>query len=102
NNFLDTKELENGRCGAKFKSLKPILNDIDKKKFPALTNGKINLKIHCTAIFGDEIFISFDDGNYTQIPNSKPFFKEFSIGKHSVKCLDNYSNLSVANFEIIN
>ena len=100
NNFLDTKELENGRCGAKFKSLKPILNDIDKKKFPALTDGKINLKIHCTAIFGDEIFVAFDENDYIKMQNSKPFFKEFSIGQHSVKCLDSYSNLTRANFEI--
>ncbi|MBP5779585.1 MAG: penicillin-binding protein 1C [Campylobacter sp.] len=100
NNFLDTKELENGRCGAKFKSLPPILNDLDKKKFQSQNSEKINLKIHCTAIFGDEIFISFDDGNYTQVPNSTPFFKEFNIGKHSIKCLDNYSNLTIANFEV--
>ena len=101
NKILDTKELENGKCGAKFKSLAPILNDLDGKKFGVLQNQKINLKISCTAIFGDEIFIAIDEEKYTKMPNQKPFFKEFSAGKHSIKCLDNYSNLSVANFEIV-
>ena len=60
---------------------------------------------HCARVLrlkvGDEIFIAFDKDDYEQMPNSKPFFKEFGVGIHSLKCLDKYSNLSVANFEVV-
>lgn len=98
--YLSRNDLENGICANKFKQTKPILNDIDDKIF--YTSDKLKLEISCTAVFGDEIYISIDQNKYTKKSNAKPFFVEFESGFHEIKCLDEYSNLTTAKFEVKN
>lgn len=96
--YLSRNDLENGVCANKFKQIRPILNDIDGKVFQ--NNNNFKLEITCTAVFGDEIYISIDEQKYTKKPNAKAFFERFVSGEHTIKCLDEYSNLSEAKFEL--
>lgn len=97
NGYLNQNDIKNTPCFNEFSSIRPVLNEIDGKNYK--TDKKLlRLKISCTAVFGDEVFISIDDEKYISFPNGKDIFYSFKKGAHTIKCLDIYSNLSVAEF----
>ncbi|CZE51463.1 penicillin-binding protein 1C [Campylobacter geochelonis] len=98
--YITQDEVKNSRCFYKFQEIKPLISNLDKTII-SLNGANSRLGIKCTAILGDEIYIKFDDENFKKVKNAKTIFKSFDIGKHEVLCLDENSNLSTFEFEVV-
>ena len=76
-----------GRCAAKFAAVKPVLNDINAKTYETGADGFLRLKVQCTAVFGERVYIRLSGGSREFIAlNSTAFTRENSAdldSKHS-------------------
>ena len=76
-----------GRCAAKFAAVKPVLNDINAKTYETGADGFLRLKVQCTAVFGERVYIRLSGGSREFIAlNSTAFTGENSAdldSKHS-------------------
>ncbi len=76
-----------GRCAAKFAAVKPVLNDINAKTYETGADGTLRLKVQCTAVFGERVYIRLSGGSREFIAlNSTAFTGENSADldyKHS-------------------
>ncbi|MDA3047309.1 transglycosylase domain-containing protein [Campylobacter sp. JMF_08 NE1] len=102
NGIIDANTTKNGRCKDKFASIAPALSDIDGKIYEVSDSGEINLSASCTAVFGDEIFISVNNSPYEAKKNGENFMLNLSPGEYELSCLDENANFSVAKFRVKN
>ncbi|MDA3049150.1 transglycosylase domain-containing protein [Campylobacter sp. JMF_15 NE4] len=102
NGIIDANTTKNGRCKDKIASIAPALSDIDGKIYEVSDNAEINLSASCTAVFGDEIFISVNNGAYEAKKNGENFMLNLSAGEYELSCLDENANFSVAKFRVKN
>lgn len=96
NGLILEDELKNSRCD--FTNIAPIFNSLDNKTY--FVDDELNLKISCLAIFGKDVYISIDDKPYFKKRNNEEFYFKFKSGIHKLECLDTYSNLTTAKFEV--
>ncbi|WP_241517634.1 penicillin-binding protein 1C [Campylobacter blaseri] len=97
--YLSKNDIENSRCFYRFKEIKPLISNIDKKII-SLNNENVRVGIKCTAILGDEIYLKFDDEEFKKYSNSQTVFKTFNLGLHNISCLDENSNLTEFEFDV--
>ncbi|WP_298756311.1 transglycosylase domain-containing protein [uncultured Campylobacter sp.] len=77
--LLDPQKVRVGRCAAKFAAVKPVLNDINAKTYETGADGTLRLKIQCTAVFGERVYIRLSGGSREFIAlNSAAFTGENS------------------------
>ncbi|WP_297959311.1 transglycosylase domain-containing protein [uncultured Campylobacter sp.] len=85
--LVDPQKVRAGRCAAKFAAVKPVLNDINAKTYETGADGTLRLKIQCTAVFGERVYIRLSGGSREFIAlNSTAFTRENSTdldSKHS-------------------
>ncbi len=85
--LLDPQKVRTGRCAAKFSAVKPVLNDINAKTYETGEDGTLRLKVQCTAVFGERVYIRLSGGSREFIAlNSTAFTGENSTdldSKHS-------------------
>ena len=85
--LLDPQKVRTGRCAAKFAAVKPVLNDINAKTYETGEDGTLRLKVQCTAVFGERVYIRLSGGSREFIAlNSTAFTGENSTdldSKHS-------------------
>lgn len=85
--LLDPQKVRTGRCAAKFSAVKPVLNDINAKTYETGEDGTLRLKVQCTAVFGERVYIRLSGGSREFIAlNSTAFTGENSAdldSKHS-------------------
>lgn len=85
--LVDPQKVRTGRCAAKFAAVKPVLNDINAKTYEASADGTLRLKVQCTAVFGERVYIRLNGGSREFISlNSTAFTGENSAdldSKHS-------------------
>nr|WP_314378222.1 transglycosylase domain-containing protein [uncultured Campylobacter sp.] len=85
--LLDPQKVRAGRCAAKFAAVKPVLNDINAKTYETGADGTLRLKVQCTAVFGERVYIRLSGGSREFIAlNSTAFTGENSTdldSKHS-------------------
>nr|WP_298786176.1 transglycosylase domain-containing protein [uncultured Campylobacter sp.] len=85
--LVDPQKVRAGRCAAKFAAVKPVLNDINAKIYETGADGTLRLKIQCTAVFGERVYIRLSGGSREFIAlNSTAFTGENSAdldSKHS-------------------
>jgi len=85
--LLDPQKVRTGRCAAKFSAVKPVLNDINAKTYETGEDGTLRLKVQCTAVFGERVYIRLSGGSREFIVlNSTAFTGENSTdldSKHS-------------------
>ena len=85
--LVDPQKVRTGRCAAKFAAVKPVLNDINAKTYEAGADGTLRLKVQCTAVFGERVYIRLSGGSREFIAlNSTAFTGENSAdldSKHS-------------------
>lgn len=85
--LLDPQKVRAGRCAAKFAAVKPVLNDINAKTYETGADGTLRLKVQCTAVFGERVYIRLSSGSREFIAlNSTAFTGENSAdldSKHS-------------------
>nr|WP_315002752.1 transglycosylase domain-containing protein [uncultured Campylobacter sp.] len=85
--LLDPQKVRAGRCAAKFAAVKPVLNDINAKTYETGADGFLRLKVQCTAVFGERVYIRLSGGSREFIVlNSTAFTRENSADldfKHS-------------------
>nr|WP_299084928.1 transglycosylase domain-containing protein [uncultured Campylobacter sp.] len=85
--LLDPQKVRAGRCAAKFAAVKPVLNDINAKTYETGADGFLRLKVQCTAVFGERVYIRLSGGSREFIAlNSTAFTGENSANldsKHS-------------------
>ena len=85
--LVDPQKVRAGRCAAKFAAVKPVLNDINAKTYEAGADGTLQLKVQCTAVFGERVYIRLSGGSREFIAlNSTAFTGENSAdldSKHS-------------------
>ena len=85
--LVDPQKVRAGRCAAKFAAVKPVLNDINAKTYETGADGTLRLKIQCTAVFGERVYIRLSGGSREFIAlNSTAFTGENSTdldSKHS-------------------
>lgn len=85
--LVDPQKVRAGRCAAKFAAVKPVLNDINAKTYETGEDGFLRLKVQCTAVFGERIYIRLSGGSREFIAlNSTAFTGENSTdldSKHS-------------------
>ncbi|MDA3052673.1 transglycosylase domain-containing protein [Campylobacter sp. JMF_01 NE2] len=102
NGIIDANTTKNGRCKDKFAQISPALSDIDGKIYEVGDSGEINLSASCTAVFGDEIFISVNNSPYEAKKNGENFMLNLGAGEYELSCLDENANFSVAKFRVKN
>jgi len=61
--LVDPQKVRAGRCAAKFAAVKPVLNDINAKTYETGANGTLRLKVQCTAVFGERVYIRLSGGS---------------------------------------
>nr|WP_314868519.1 transglycosylase domain-containing protein [uncultured Campylobacter sp.] len=77
--LVDPQKVRAGRCAAKFAAVKPVLNDINAKTYETGEDGTLRLKIQCTAVFGERVYIRLNGGSREFIAlNSTAFTGENS------------------------
>lgn len=85
--LVDSQKVRAGRCAAKFAAVKPVLNDINAKTYETGADGTLRLKVQCTAVFGERVYIRLSGGSREFIAlNSTAFTGENSTdldSKHS-------------------
>ena len=85
--LLDPQKVRAGRCATKFAAVKPVLNDINAKTYETGADGTLRLKVQCTAVFGERVYIRLSGGSREFIAlNSTAFTGENSAdldSKHS-------------------
>ena len=85
--LVDPQKVRTGRCAAKFAAVKPVLNDINAKTYETGADGTLRLKVQCTAVFGERVYIRLSGGSREFIAlNSTAFTGENSTdldSKHS-------------------
>ena len=85
--LVDPQKVRAGRCAAKFAAVKPVLNDINAKTYETGVDGTLRLKVQCTAVFGERVYIRLSGGSREFIAlNSTAFTGENSTdldSKHS-------------------
>ena len=85
--LVDPQKVRAGRCAAKFAAVKPVLNDINAKTYETGADGFLRLKVQCTAVFGERVYIRLSGGSREFIAlNSIAFAGENSTdldSKHS-------------------
>ena len=85
--LVDPQKVRAGRCAAKFAAVKPVLNDINAKTYETGADGFLRLKVQCTAVFGERVYIRLSGGSREFIAlNSTAFTGENSTdldSKHS-------------------
>ena len=85
--LVDPQKVRTGRCAAKFAAVKPVLNDINAKTYETGADGFLRLKVQCTAVFGERVYIRLSGGSREFIAlNSTAFTGENSAdldSKHS-------------------
>ncbi|WP_291937239.1 transglycosylase domain-containing protein [Campylobacter sp.] len=85
--LVDPQKVRAGRCAAKFAAVKPVLNDINAKTYETGADGFLRLKVQCTAVFGERVYIRLSGGSREFIVlNSTAFTGENSTdldSKHS-------------------
>nr|WP_314380422.1 transglycosylase domain-containing protein [uncultured Campylobacter sp.] len=85
--LVDPQKVRAGRCAAKFAAVKPVLNDINAKTYETGADGFLRLKVQCTAVFGERVYIRLSGGSREFIAlNSTAFTEENSADldfKHS-------------------
>ena len=102
--LVDPQKVRAGRCAAKFAAVKPVLNDINAKTYETGADGFLRLKVQCTAVFGERVYIRLSGGSREFIAlNSTAFTGENSTDldfEHSsVAQQDNLKqNLAQQNF----
>ena len=85
--LVDPQKVRTGRCAAKFAAVRPVLNDINAKTYETGADGTLRLKVQCTAVFGERVYIRLSGGSREFITlNSTAFTGENSTdldSKHS-------------------
>lgn len=85
--LVDPQKVRAGRCAAKFAAVEPVLNDINAKTYETGADGFLRLKVQCTAVFGERVYIRLSGGSREFIAlNSTAFTGENSAdlnSKHS-------------------
>ena len=77
--LVDPQKVRTGRCATKFAAVKPVLNDINAKTYETGANGFLRLKVQCTAVFGERVYIRLSGGSREFIAlNSTAFTRENS------------------------
>nr|WP_315008770.1 transglycosylase domain-containing protein [uncultured Campylobacter sp.] len=77
--LIDPQKVRAGRCAAKFAAVKPVLNDINAKNYETGVDGFLRLKVQCTAVFGERVYIRLSGGSREFIAlNSTAFTGENS------------------------
>ncbi|WP_299227263.1 transglycosylase domain-containing protein [uncultured Campylobacter sp.] len=77
--LVDPQKVRAGRCAAKFAAVKPVLNDINAKTYETGADGFLRLKVQCTAVFGERVYIRLSGGSREFIVlNSTAFTRENS------------------------
>jgi len=77
--LIDPQKVRAGRCAAKFAAVKPVLNDINAKTYETGADGFLRLKVQCTAVFGERVYIRLSGGSREFIAlNSTAFTGENS------------------------
>ena len=61
--LVDPQKVRAGRCAAKFAAVKPVLNDINAKTYETGEDGTLRLKVQCTAVFGERVYIRLSGGS---------------------------------------
>ncbi|AKT92627.1 transglycosylase domain-containing protein [Campylobacter gracilis] len=61
--LIDLQKVRAGRCAAKFVAVKPVLNDINAKTYETGADGTLRLKVQCTAVFGERVYIRLSGGS---------------------------------------
>ncbi|MFR8442014.1 MAG: hypothetical protein ACLVCW_09860, partial [Campylobacter sp.] len=61
--LVDPQKVREGRCAAKFAAVKPVLNDINAKTYETGADGSLRLKVQCTAVFGQNVYLKISGGN---------------------------------------
>ena len=60
--LVDPQKVRAGRCAAKFAAVKPVLNDINAKTYETGADGFLRLKVQCTAVFGQNVYLKISGG----------------------------------------
>jgi len=102
--LVDPQKVRAGRCAAKFAAVKPVLNDINAKTYETGADGFLRLKVQCTAVFGERVYIRLSGGSREFIAlNSTAFtgenFTDLDFEHSSAAQQDNLKqNLAQQNF----
>jgi len=101
NQIIALDDLNNSECAQKFVSLKPLIaSPAENAEFIAPDNNSSRVKVQCYAIFGEEIWVKIDDGEYQKIKNAQDFQLNLPLGRHKIGCLDENANFSQTEFSV--
>ncbi|QKF64721.1 penicillin-binding protein 1C [Campylobacter corcagiensis] len=94
NAFITSDDLKQSPCFGYFKDIKPLIAYPANRSKMSSFYGKINTK--CISFLGDEVYIKVDDEKYEKFRSGSEIVLNLSSGFHTIKCLDEYSNLATS------
>ena len=94
NGFLDKNEVKNSSCAEVFKDKKPVFAYPYDGEEIVTDENVTQIMLKCYAFLGDEIYLKVDDLNFSKIENASEKRLDLTLGKHTLKCLDENSNQS--------
>ena len=94
NGFLDKDEVKNSPCAEVYKDKKPVFAYPYDGEEIVTDENVTQIMLKCYAFLGDEIYLKVDDLNFSKIENASEKRLDLTLGKHTLKCLDQNSNQS--------
>ena len=94
NGFLNKNEVKNSPCTEVFKDKKPVFAYPYDGEEIVTDENVTQIVLKCYAFLGDEIYLKVDDLNFSKIENASEKRLDLTLGKHTLKCLDQNSNQS--------
>ena len=94
NGFLDKDDVKNSPCAEVFKDKKPVFAYPYDGEEIVTDENVTQIMLKCYAFLGDEIYLKVDDLNFSKIENASEKRLDLTLGKHTLKCLDENSNQS--------
>lgn len=98
NGFIGKNDIVNSPCFEHFKDIKPLIAYPANNSKISTFYGKINVK--CISFLGNDIFLKVDDEEYVKFKSGDDVVLNLDDGYHSIKCLDENSNLAESNIYI--
>ena len=102
NGFATLDEIKKSPCVDFLKLQKPLLaSPSNGADFILNLDEKTSkIMIKCLSFLDENVYIKIDENDYFKIKSNDEFVFEFDKGFHTIKCLDENSNLSSVEFEV--
>ncbi|MGG7047965.1 MULTISPECIES: penicillin-binding protein 1C [unclassified Campylobacter] len=100
NEILTKLELSQSPCKEHLRDKKPVFSSPYANENIIAFNEVSKIMVKCYAFLGDEIFLKIDDNEFIKVESGSENIVSLPLGEHTLKCLDENSNLTQIDIKI--